>query len=84
MKSKSRYIDNLKDLVAEYLTNNQNSNLRSQRGVLNFVGEVPRNYDRYINELEKEQKEFLLLAKEQMTIIKTTIISANSTLQKEN
>jgi hypothetical protein len=54
MKSKSRYIDNLKDLVAEYLTdNNQNSNLQSQRGVLNFVGQVPRNYNGHIAELER-------------------------------
>jgi hypothetical protein len=96
MKSKSRYIVNLKDLVAEYLTdNNQNSNHRSKRGVLNFVGEVSkiifgtltqseaRNYNRHITELEKGQKEFLHLAKEQMTIIKT-ITSVNSTLQKVN
>jgi hypothetical protein len=97
MKSKSKYIDNLKDLVAEYLTdNNQNSNPRSKRGVLNVVGEVSkilfgtltqsdaRNYNRHITEFEKEQKEFLHLAKEQMTIIKTTIISVNSTFQKVN
>jgi hypothetical protein len=96
MKSKSRYIDNLKDLVAVYLTdNNQNSNHR-KRGVLNFVGEVSkilfgtltqsdaRKYNRHISELEKERKEFLHLAKEQMTIIKTTITSVNSTLQKVN
>jgi hypothetical protein len=95
MKSKSRYIDNLKDLIAEYMTDDsQNSNHRSKRGVLNFVGEISkilfgtltqsdaRNYNKYITELEREQKEFLHLAKEQMTIIETTIISVNSTLQK--
>jgi hypothetical protein len=34
--------------------------------------------------LEKEQKEFLRLSREQMTIIKTTITSVNTTLQKVN
>jgi hypothetical protein len=97
MKSKRKYIDNLKDLVAEYLTeNNQNSNHRSKRGVLNFVGEISkilfgtmtqadaRNYNKQITELEKEPREFLHLSNEQMTIIKTTIMSVNSTLQKVN
>jgi hypothetical protein len=40
-KSKNKYIDNLKDLVAEYLTTDtQNSNHRMKRGVLNFMGEI--------------------------------------------
>jgi hypothetical protein len=43
-----------------------------------------RNYNKHITELEKEQKEFLHLSKEQMTIVKTTITSVNSTLQKVN
>jgi hypothetical protein len=96
MRSKGKYIDNLKDLVAEYMTNNQNSNQRFKRGVLNFVGEISkilfgtltqadaRNYNNHISELENEQKEFLHMSKEQMTIIKTTITSINSTLQKVN
>ena len=43
MKSKNKYIDNLKDLVAEYLTDdNENSGHRSKRGVLNFVGEISK------------------------------------------
>jgi hypothetical protein len=61
---------------------------------LNFVGEKSkilfgtltqsdaRNYNKQINEVENEQKEFLHLSKEQMTIIKTTITSVNTTLQK--
>jgi hypothetical protein len=41
MRSKSKYIDNLKDLVAEYLTDsNQNSDHRSKQDILNFVGEI--------------------------------------------
>jgi hypothetical protein len=43
MRSKGKYIDNLKDLVAEYLTdNNQSSNHRSKRGISNFVGEISK------------------------------------------
>jgi hypothetical protein len=43
MRSKREYIDNLKDLVAEYLTeNNKNSNRRPKRGVLNFVGQISK------------------------------------------
>jgi hypothetical protein len=95
MRSKSKYIDNLKDLVAEYLTgNNQNSNSRQKRDVLNFVGEISkilfgtltqtdaRNYNKQIIELEREQKECLHVSKEQMTIFKTTITSVNATMQK--
>jgi hypothetical protein len=76
MRWKGKYIDNLKDLVAEFLTENtQNSNHRPKRGVLNFVGEISkilfraltqsdaRNYTKQITALEKEQKEFLHLSK---------------------
>jgi hypothetical protein len=43
MTSKNKYIDNLKDLVDEYMTTNvQNQNRRSKRGVLNFVGQVSK------------------------------------------
>jgi hypothetical protein len=40
-KSKNKYIDNLKDLVVEYLSAEIRSpGLRSKRGVMNFVGEI--------------------------------------------
>jgi hypothetical protein len=97
VKSKNKYIDNLKDLVVEYLSAEiQNPGHRSKRGVMNFVGEISkilfgtltqsdaRDYNEHISELEKEQKEFLHLANEQMTIIKTTVSSVNSTLQRVN
>jgi hypothetical protein len=56
-------MDNLKDLVAEYLTDSTQKSNRPKRGVLNFVGEVSeilfvtlthshaRNYDKHITEL---------------------------------
>jgi hypothetical protein len=43
-----------------------------------------RSHDKHISELEKEPKELLHLAKEQMMIIRTTISSVNSTLQRIN
>jgi methyl-accepting chemotaxis protein len=97
MASKRKYIDSLRNLIAEYMTMEvQNSNHRTKRGVLNFIGEISkilfgtltqsdeRIYNEHIKELENEQKEFLHLSKEQMTIVKTTITSVNSTLQKVN
>jgi hypothetical protein len=97
MRSKIKYIDNLKDLIAKYLEdNNQNSNQRFKRGVLNFVGEISkvlfgtltqsdaRNYNNHITELEKEQKEFLHLSKEQMTIIKNDYFSQLHTTKSKS
>jgi hypothetical protein len=91
------YIDNLKGLVAEYLaTDAKVANHRSKRAVLNFIGEISeilfgvltrsgaRRYNKHISELDKEQKEVLHLAKEQMMIIKATITSVNSILQRVN
>jgi hypothetical protein len=83
--SKTKYIDNLKDLVAEYwVDDNQESNRRFKRGVLHFVREISkllfgtltqsdtRAYNKRISKLEKEPKDFFLLSKEQITVIKTT------------
>jgi hypothetical protein len=71
-ESKNKYIDNLIDLVTEYLaTDVQNPNHRIKRGILNFIGEISkilfgtrtqsdaRSYNEHISELEREQREFL-------------------------
>jgi hypothetical protein len=43
MKSKNKYIDNLKGLVAEYLNENvQTPSHRTKRGALNVVGELSK------------------------------------------
>jgi chromosome segregation ATPase len=68
--------------------------LRIKRGWINFIGEglhiltgiatdreVERN-DEHINKLEQSQAKFLHVASEEMTIIKTTISSINSTMDK--
>jgi hypothetical protein len=39
-------------------------------------------YNEHIGQLEKKQKEFLHISTEQMTVIKSTINSINSTMQK--
>jgi hypothetical protein len=39
LTSKNKYIDNLKDLLTEYMpTETRNTNRRTKRGVMNFVG----------------------------------------------
>jgi hypothetical protein len=44
MKSKNRYIDNLKDLVDEYLKEETISSKlhKTKRGVLNFMGDISK------------------------------------------
>jgi hypothetical protein len=76
--------------------NTQSPIYRVKRGALNFVGEISKisfgtltqsdakDYNKHIRNLRKEQKEFLHLSQEQMTIIKTTIPSVNLTLQRVN
>jgi hypothetical protein len=88
-----KYIDNMKNLVAEYLKS-EPQNHRRKRGVLDFVGEISkvlfgtltqsdaREYNRHIGQLEKDQKEFLHISSEQMTVIKSAIQLVDSTIQK--
>jgi uncharacterized protein Yka (UPF0111/DUF47 family) len=90
---KAKYIDNIKELVIEYLKPDQQTSHR-KRGVLNFVGEISKilfgtltqsdakEYNRHISQLENEQKEFLHISSEQMTVIKSAIQSVDSTAQK--
>lgn len=95
MVSKSKQIDQLKDIIAQYIST-ESSDGREKRGILNFVGEVEKvlfgtlteadadTYNAHISELEKRQKDFLHVAKEQMLVIKSTILNVNQTIQKVN
>jgi methyl-accepting chemotaxis protein len=91
--TKAQYIDDMKELVLEYLQPEQQSN-RRKRGVLDFVGEISKilfgtltqsdakEYNEHISQLEKKQKEFLHISSEQMTVIKSAIQSIDSTIQR--
>jgi hypothetical protein len=92
ISSKTKYIDNMKELVVEYLTPEPQNHRKW--GVLDFVGEISkilfgtltqsdaREYNRRIGQLEKEQKDFLHISSEQMTIIKSAIQTIELTVQR--
>ena len=80
VSSKIKYIDNMKDLVSEYMKPDKLNNHMKQ-GVLDFMGEISKilfgtltqsdaKEYKHINQLEREQKEFLHISTEQMTVIK--------------
>ena len=86
-------IDNLRTLVRQ-LTKNEDDPIQSRykRGVFNFIGGISKilfgtldnedanYYSDKISSLEKEQMEFLRLSREQITVVKSTLRSLNSTL----
>jgi hypothetical protein len=97
-EAKAKYIDQLKECLIDYTTlskpERKRSSLRIKREWINFLGEglhilagiatdkeVERN-DEHINRLEQSQAKFSHVAGEEMTIIKTTISSINSTMDK--
>lgn len=96
-QGKIQYITNLHNLVQEYMQNQESqSGGRRRRGVMNFVGEIfnvlfgtmshsdAEKYNEQITKLEREQFDFLHLAKDQMTVIKSAIISVNRTITQIN
>lgn len=92
-QKKVQYVNNLKNLVQEYMENKElHESKRKRRGIINFVGEIfnilfgtmshsdAKKYNEQISKLEQEQIEFLHLAKDQMTVIKSAIRSVNQTI----
>ena len=92
-QKKIQYITNLRNLIQEYMQNQEYQSVkRNRRGVVNFVGEIfnilfgtmshsdAKKYNEQISKLEQEQIEFLHLAKDQMTVIKSAISSVNRTV----
>jgi hypothetical protein len=77
-------------LILRQLTRNEDELLhnRNKRGVFNFIGgifgtlgnEDANYYTDKITHLENEQLDFLKLSKEQISVVKTTLRSVNSTL----
>ena len=91
IRSKVKYVDQLKDIVAEYLTPQPR---RVKRGILNLGGDIlkflfgtltqsdAKKYTEHIKTLEDEQQSFLQIAQEQMVVLKSAITSFNITMQK--
>jgi hypothetical protein len=85
-------VEDLKSIVRQ-LTRIENKNYSCfKRGVFNFIGGISKilfgtmdnedasYYAEKISSLEKEQIDFLKLSKEQITVVKATLMSVNSTL----
>ena len=81
-------------MLVGQLTQNEDDPIQSRykRGVFNFIGGISKilfgtldnedanYYSDKISSLEEEQMEFLRLSKEQITVVKSTLKSLNSTL----
>jgi len=93
VKSKVRYVDRLKDIIADYLSSPSE---RMERGILDMGGDILKflfgtltqsdanKYIEHIQKLENEQQSFLRISQEQMTVLKSAIMSFNITMQKVN
>lgn len=85
-------VEELKSLVRQLTRVEDKEQMRFKRGVFNFIGGISKilfgtmdnddasYYAEKISSLEKEQLDFLRLSKEQVTVVKTTLRSLNSTL----
>ena len=92
-KDKIRYVEQLKDVIADYVTAQPE---RIKRGLLDVGGYILKSlfgtltqsyaqkYTQHIQELENEQQSFLCISHEQMIVLKSAIISFNLTMQKVN
>jgi hypothetical protein len=79
-------------LLLRQLTHDDSVHRRKKRGVFNLVGEISKilfgtvddedaiYYADKISLLEREQLDFLKLSKEQISVVRTTLRSVNSTL----
>ena len=90
---KIKEVENLKMLVRQLTRNEEKINYsRARRGVFNFIGGISKilfgtmdsedasYYTDKISKLEEEQIDFLKLSKEQITVVRSTLRSMNSTL----
>lgn len=93
IRSKVRYVEQLKDVIADCLTAQPE---RIKRGLLDIGGDIlkflfvtltqsdAQKYTQHIQDLENEQQSFLRISQEQMIILKSAITSFNITMQKVN
>ena len=92
IRSKVRYVDKLRDIIADYLST---SSERTKRGILDLGVNIlkflfgtltqsdAKKYTEHIQRLENEQS-FSRVSQEQMTVLKSAILSFNITMQKVN
>jgi hypothetical protein len=85
-------VEDLKSIVRQLTRAEDKNYLRFKRGVFNLIGGISKilfgtmdsedasYYAEKISSLEKEQIDFLKLSKEQITVVKATLRSMNSTL----
>ena len=85
-------VEDLKLLVRQLTRIEDKDHPRFKRGIFNFIGGISKilfgtmdsedasYYANKITDLEKEQIDFLKLSKEQITVVKATLRSLNSTL----
>ena len=85
-------IEELRLLVKQLTRSEVGEWIRFKRGVFNFTGGISKilfstmdsedvsYYSEKISDLEKEETDFLKLSKEQITVVKSTLRSLNSTL----
>jgi hypothetical protein len=91
IRTKTKYTEQLKDVIADYLVSNPE---RTKRGLLDTGGDIlkflfgtltqsdAQKYAQHITELETEQQSSLKISQEQMIILKSAITSFNVTMQK--
>jgi hypothetical protein len=93
IRLKVKYVEQLKDIVADYLTS---QHTRVKRGILDLGGDIlkflfgtltqsdAKKYTQHIQKLENEQQSFLSISQEQMVVLKSATTSFNVTMQKVN
>ena len=93
IRSKVRYVDQLKDIIADYLSVKSE---RGKRGILDLGGDILKflfgtlsqsdaeRYTHHIHTLEEEQQSFLRVSQDQVIVLRSAITSFNITMQNVN
>jgi len=92
IRSKVKYVEQLRDIVADYLSSQPEQPKRIKQGILNLGGDVlkflfctltqsdAKKYTQHIQRLKDEQQSFLGISQEQMVVLKSAITSFNITM----
>jgi hypothetical protein len=93
IRSKVRYVDQLNDIIADYLSAQPE---RIKRGIFDLGGDIlkflygtltqtdAKRYTQHIQKLEDEQHSFFRVSQEQILVLKSAIMSFNITMQRVN